>query len=119
MRNTQSSDSIVVHTRIEAQPGQSVVFRIEIVGSDCPPSAFRDKPQKVDQKNYSVEEVAIKLGRKPATVKGWIRKGDLRAIKVERPGGMGTDLVITEKDLERYQKNRKCTGRKGHRIKIE
>lgn len=52
------------------------------------------------EKYYSPQEVAEKIGITAQTVRGWILKGKLRAIKVGP--GRSSSLRIPESDLKRF-----------------
>ena len=56
-------------------------------------------------KTYSVKEISEMLNTNPETVRRWIRKGKLNAIKSEyRKGGSKVTAEMLEKFLDAYPK---------------
>jgi excisionase family DNA binding protein len=57
---------------------------------------------KMQQRRYTVEEIAQELGVHPDTVRRWIRKGELEAIDL----GGSAGYRITQEALERFLRDR-------------
>lgn len=55
-------------------------------------------------KTFSIEEVAEKYGVNPESVRRWIRRGELEAMR--KPFKPGRPYIITEEDLKKFEKER-------------
>lgn len=80
-------------------PGSSVTLPVEWLRAQLDATGgATPAPQDTFAADMSVEEVAKLMGRKPSTVRGWCRSGELQGYRLH-----GRDWRISHEALNEYQ----------------
>lgn len=75
---------------------------------NCPTASFGEVQRQLAvfmQNDFSVEEVASLVGRRPFTVREWCRLGRIQARKSMTHAGPTTKWVIGRAELDRFRRD--------------